>query len=798
MLKTWLKLFFRNSKKNWLNTTINISGLTLGLVGLIIVLLYYNDEKSYDQWNTQKDIVYKIAHKWGDGQIYDGATNPEGKTVKEVVPEVTDYCAVHSSYDSQILRYKDQSIYETKIGRANANFFEFFPHTIVKGDPETILATKNTIVLSTDLEKQLFGDKESVGKTIKYGKKEYIVTGVYELKKPSVYLPNAIIHKPITKSRNWGGYGVYTFYKIPVGTDLALVEKKIYDVYVDRYYQKEAASQGITVDDYVSMQGSYPMLEKLADLRLHGQGDDGMLEGKGNYSLLIIMLSLSILIIIISSINFINLSIASASQRAKEVGVKKTLGVSKIGLQMQFILEIVIQGIIAVFLALIIVELLLPIFNVFINKNLTLNNTTIIVQVILLAIGIAAIIGFITALYVSNFKTISVLKGNFSRSGSMILVRNVMLGLQFVISGFFFIGGLVVYAQVEYMSSKDLGFSGEEILVVEFNDSQTSRSKQYNLIQNVFLNNPNIEGISSTFLVPGADNDISLDVTHKDIVVDVKFIPLDFGHLEMINTKIAKGRYFSKDYASDTINSIIFNETAAKRLGIANDPLNKEVGIDGKKFNVVGVVKDYHIAGLDKEIRPAFFMYYTGFDWVRGAMSTVQFKIKEGKKQEALAEIERFWTTELEPGYPFSFYYLDQYYSKTHDIYKKQQTLFFILTLVVIFIALLGLFALATLTIQQRLKEVAIRKTLGASVKEIIVQLVKSFIKITGIAVIILLPIAYYLMQNWLDNFAYRIDMPWWPFIVAPIILLILVFVVVGIKAFNATKVDLIKYLKFE
>ena len=343
------------------------------------------------------------------------------------------------------------------------------------------------------------------------------------------------------------------------------------------------------------------------------------------------------------------------------------------------------------------------------------------------------------------------------------------------------------------MGSKDLGFSGEEILVVEFNDSQTSRSKQYNLIRNVFQNNPNIEDISSTFLVPGDDNDISLDVMHKDVVVDIKFIPLDFGHLEMINTKIAKGRYFSKDFASDTINSVIFNETAVKRLGIANDPLNKEVEINEKKFKIVGVVEDYHIEGLDKEIRPAFFMYYTGFNWIRGAMSTVQFKIKEGKKQEALAEIERFWTTELEPGYPFSFYYLDQYYSKTHDIYKKQQTLFFILTLVVIFIALLGLFALATLTIQQRLKEVAIRKTLGASVKEIIVQLVKSFIKITGIAVIILLPIAYYLMQNWLDNFAYRIDMPWWPFIVAPIILLILVFVVVVIKAFNATKVDLIK-----
>jgi putative ABC transport system permease protein len=797
MLKTWLKLFFRNSKKNWLNTTINISGLTLGLVGLIIVLLYYKDEKSYDQWNIHKDIVYKVAHKWEDGQIYDNATDPEGKAVKEIIPEVTDYCCVNLGYNNQILRYKDKSVYETKIGRANANFFEFFPHTIVKGDPKEILATKNAIAISVDLEKQLFGDKESLGKTIKYGKGELIVTGVYKLKKPSGFLPNAMMHRPEATNSNWGGYSVNTFYKIPVGTDLASVEKKIHDIYIDKYYNKEAAEQGISVEEYMSMQGSYPMLEKLVDLRLHGQGDEGLQEGKGNYLLLVIMLSLSILIIVISSINFINLSMASASQRAKEVGVKKTLGVSKFGLHVQFILEIVAQGIVAVFLALIIVELLLPVFNAFINKSLTLNNTAIILQVVGLAIGIAIIIGFITALYVSNFKTISVLKGNFARSGSMILARNVMLGLQFVISGFFFIGGLVVYAQVEYMSSKDLGFSGEEILVVEFHNTQTSRIKRYNLLRNVFENNPNIEDISSTFLVPGDDNDISLDVTHKDVVVDTKIIPLDFGHLEMINTELVGGRYFSRDFASDTINSVIFNETAIKRLGIEN-PINTEVDIDEKKFTIVGVVKDYHIEGFDKAIRPTFFIYYSGFRWMRGAMSTVQFKIKPGKKEETLAEIERFWTTELEPGYPFSFYYLDNYYNKTHDIFRKQQTLFFILTLVVIFIALLGLFALATLTIQQRLKEVAIRKTLGASVKEIMIQLIKSFIKITGIAVIILLPIAYYLMQNWLDNFAYRIEMPWWPYIIAPIILLILVFVVVGIKAFNATKVDLIKYLKFE
>ena len=797
MLETWFKIFFRISKKNWLNTVINISGLSMGITGLIIVLLYYNDEKAYDQWNSEKDEVYKVVHKLFDGQVYDTTTNPEGPTSTEVVPEILDFLRVDSYYTEEILTYETKSVYETKIVGANKNYFEFFPHPILKGNPDEVLATPNSAAISSTVEKKLFGDKESLGEVIKFGKLDYIVTAVYELQRPSIIEPEVLVHKKPFNNNNWGGYNDYTFYKIKNGSDIAQVEEKLYTIFVDNYYKREAAEDGTTVEEYVEKKGAIPLLEPLEDLRLHTKGDEGLLEGKGNYLLLLIMIGLSILIIVISSINFINLSIASASQRAKEVGVKKTLGLPVTKLRLEYILEVFIQGIISLLIALVIVELILPVFNAFFRKELSLTNIGVLLQVILLTVVITFIIGMVSALYVSNFKTINVLKGNISRSRNMVFARNLMLGLQFVISGFFFIGGLIVYAQVKYMGEKDLGFSGAQILVVNFNDNQSDRVKKYDLVKSVFSSNPNITAISSSYEAPGISGDISLDIDYLDRTVDTKFIPLDFGHLEMINTELAAGRHFSEKFASDTINGVMFNETAIKHLGI-KDPIHKEIEINGKNFNIIGVVKDYHLSGFDKEIRPAFFTFYTGFPWVRGAMGTVQFKIKPENMENTIAEIEDFWTNNVEPGYPFSFSFLDEQYNKTHDIFKKQQTLFFTLTIVVIFIALLGLFALSTLTIQQRFKEVAIRKTIGASVSEIMIQLIKSFLKITAVASVILIPVVYYFMQNWLDNFAYRIEMPFWPYIFAPAILFVLVVAVVGLKAFNATKVDLIKYLKFE
>ncbi|WP_299671777.1 ABC transporter permease [uncultured Polaribacter sp.] len=798
MLKTWFKIFFRNSKKNWLNIIINVSGLSLGLVGLILVLLYFNEENSYDQWNPYKDEVYKVGHAFSDGQLFDDSTHPEGSKSAEIIPEITDYLRMPSWYGSDLLKFDTKSVYTKKIVSSSPNFFEFFPHKIIEGNSKNILASKSAIVISDHIRKQLFGKNTALGKSIKIGLKDYIVSGVFNLQESSTLAPQVIMNRRINNSlkNNWGAFSNHTYYKIKKGVNIKEIENKIQQVFVDNYYKKEASENGVTVEAFIDNQGSVPFLEKLNGFRLHSKGDTGPLEGKGNYLFLMIMLTLSILIIVISSINFINLSIASGSQRAKEVGVKKVLGITAKRLKLQFVLEIVVQCAISLLLALLISELILPFFNDYLNTSLSLRNIKLVFQISLLTLFIALFIGVLFALYMSNFKIIQVLKGNFSRNKSMVFLRNLMLGVQFVISGFFIIGGLVVSYQVQYMNSKELGFNGDQVLVVDFaNDA--NKWKRYQLVKNFFEKDPNILKISTSLETPGTDEDFSNDIIYKENRVDTKFIPVDYGHFEMLSLQMKLGRTFSKQFSSDSITGIILNETAVSRLNL-EEPLDKSIQVFGKKFKVIGVVKDYHINGFDKKIKPIFYLHFNAINWLKFNLRTAQFKLKPENMEKTIAKIERFWNTEIEVGFPFSYHFVDKQFQKTYEKYKQQQTLSTILTIVVIIVALLGLFALATLTIQQRLKEVAIRKTLGASVKEIIHQLVKSFIKIVLVASLFLIPIAYYLLQNWLDNFIYRIKMPWLPYLIAPIILMFLVLIVVGLKAYNATKIDLIKYLKFE
>ena len=796
MIQLWFKLFYRNIRKNILSTIINISGLTISLIGLILVLLYYTNENSYDTWNPHNDQVYKVNHIMADGQLYSTSTYPEGPTSAAIIPEIESQFTMNSYYSSKLLSYKDKSIYTSGIIRTDENFFDFFPHPLLKGDPKNILKDAHSIVISSDLERKIFGTEESLGQTIKINTTNYIVTGVYLLKKPSNVEPQAILKKEAIENTNWGMHSYHTYYKVAPNTDITSLEDKLQAVFIDNYYQKEANKLDMSLEDYIVKYGSKPFLEPLNKMRLSLIGDGG-LEGTGNYLLLMIMLGLSILILLISSINFINLSLSNALERAKEVGIKKTLGESRRRLKLFFALEIIGQCFIALICTIAVIELILPSFNSFIGKDLSLNDSYTWLLVILILLIISLIIGYIYGIYLSNFKAINVLKGNILRSKKMILLRNLMLGIQFFISGLFLISGFVIYAQVNFMNTKDLGFNGDQVLIVTFNSTSNNYWSKYELIKSKFINYTGIESISSSFQTPGANNNMSLDIDYKDKVVDTRFVPLDFGHFEMIKASFDQGRSFNPSFSSDTINAVVFNKTAIRQLGIEN-PIGKIVPMFNKQLKIIGVVNDYHVLGMEEEIPPMFFLHFKSIPWFRSQFNAVHFKLKKENIAQSIHAIEQFWNTEIEPGFPFSYQFLDQQFAKTYEKYEKQQLIFFILTLIVISIALLGLFALSKLTIQQRLKEVAIRKTLGASSREIIIPLTKKFLKIVVIASIILIPIAFYGMQQWLNNFTYRIDMPYWPYIITPVILLLLVLLIVGTKAKQATRINLIHYLKFE
>ncbi|MDD7915955.1 ABC transporter permease [Polaribacter ponticola] len=786
---------------------VNILGLTLGFSGLLIVLLYYNDEQNYNKSNTEKDKIYRVVHKTVKSGTWSLSNLIEGVKYKEEIPEITDQYLSSNWYSNILIKVNGKDQFTEDILEGAPNFFDFFPFKIIEGTTNKFKEARNYLAISQEQATLLFGNKSAIGKVLEFSERTFIITTVYKIEGKHFFMPNFVIqYRKQPENKNWGNYRANLFVKKTKESNVADIEEKALAIWYKNYVLPTSKKNGVSPEEFVKERGVTPILESINDIRLKSIADNiggAGPEGAGDYQLIVLMLSLSILLIIISCVNFINLSIVSAVQRAKEVGIKKTLGLSKISLIKQYALEIVLLGIIAFLFSLLILELLLPYFNEFTNKNISLFNFNLFVKIALLALSISVFIGCIPAIYLSKFKAVEVLKGDISRSRKGVFIRNLMLGIQFLISGFFLLGSIIINQQINYMMNKELGFNGDQVIVANMNDGNNPY-KKYLLAKKEMVKHPNIDAVTSNSSVIGGFLTDMTAVTFKDITLQpVSINTIDYNFLNVMDIKILKGRNYKEDLASDTINNIIVNETLARRLNIYDDPIGKEIniptGLTTKvSKNIIGMVKDYNLQGFETKIFPTIYRHWNSDDFARRMFSSIQFKIKPNNIEKTLSYIKSYWSENIEQGYPFSTSFINERFARTYQKYQKQQTLFLVLSLLVIIISLLGLFALATLTIQQRLKEVAIRKTLGASVKEIMFQLLQNFLKIVIISSVILIPIAYYFMQNWLENFVYRIDMPLLPYIITPIILIVLVFAVVGLKAYKATKIDLIKYLKFE
>lgn len=797
MVKIWFKIFFRQSQSNWLNVLVNISGLALGLIGLIIVLLNFNDELSYNAWNPYKNQVYHVIHQMPDKEIWSTSTTIEGVKYHSDIPEVEAYYLSNSWYESGLVFVHGKSHYTEDILIGTDNFFSFFPFPILEGNTDDLKKSKFNIAISETQAKVFFSNQSALGRTISFNENDYLIVAIYKLNTKSFYAPQIVMTERKEHPEEWGSYYSNLLVKLSKNASPKEVADKMNGV-IEKYYAIPSAEmEGMSLEDYNTQYKCSSEIDVLADIRLHGRGSDSP-EGSGDLRMLLVMLSLSVLLILISAVNFINLTIASAYQRAKEVGVKKTLGLNKAQIAWSFLFEVMLEALISLVLALIGVELILPYFNDYMGVDLVFNDGLFLFKIIAVTLFIAAITGLAPAIYVANYKAIDVLKGNFSRSSKGQFIRQLMLALQFVISGFFLIGAMIIFTQVKYMVNQDLGFRGEQVVIIYMNDRTNVRSK-YDLAKKELIKNPNILAISSNTYVPGGFSKSTTNADYKDNHINALTNAIDYNYLDMMGIEIVKGRGISPEFASDTVNNILINETLAKSLGIADDPIGVQIDVGYREnVTVVGVVKDYFIDGLDTEIGSMFLFHWDMVPWMTQNFGNIQFKLSGKNTPETMAVIEQFWKQNVEQGYEFGYRFVDEQFARTYKRFENQQMLFTVLTLIVIWVSLLGLFALSTLSIQQRLKEVAIRKTLGASEYGIVFQLVKSFVRVVLVSSVFLIPLAYYVMQDWLDNFVYRIDMPWWPYVLTPVTLIVLVLLVVGVKAFNATKVDLIKYLKFE
>ncbi|MGB1293908.1 MAG: ABC transporter permease [Flavobacteriales bacterium] len=803
MIKIWIKIFLKKLEQNKLNTAINLLGLTLGFCALLLTLLYKNYEENYNAWNPIKSQISRVSISSTSNGIWNVGTTGHATYYKKEIPEVEQTLLTGTSYKRRLIKYKrkkqicDRVLYSTK------DFFDFFPFKMIEGKAIEFRDHPNHIAVSEHFARSLFGEKTALGKTVTVKDETYTVSTVFKVEQLSHYAPDVLI-KYGELELSWGDYMYELFCKYNSNTNLDVLANKMNGVLDNYYYPGLAEQAGLSVPEFKDKYGSMNVLiEPLSSIHLHHKAKKAGLDRTGHYEQLLVLLGLAGLLLIISCINLINLSMANAVTRAKEIGVKQTLGFSKKRIVLEYVLEVFIFCLVAFLLACILGEILLPYFNSYLNISVTLLEPVVLVIMLVLVIVISVIIGWSVGLFIANFETGKVIKGDFTRSKTGGRFSFIILGLQLSISGFFIIGVIIIQNQLQYVMQKDLGYSSEQTVVIPFNDID-DRYKKYEKIKQTLSDNAGISDISASLFIPGKGYTSGTNLSYKDQSFNTANNMIDYNYLDFAQIKLLKGRALDSKFAGDTISNIILNETAAKRLGIYNDPIGKKVKIGWTTNNrngemqVVGMIQDFHTDGLDEEIPPMFLMHFQTYKHAEDWIGHVQFKLKTDQIEQIMGDIEQFWKEEIDSEYPFSFRFLDEYYQKTYVEYVKQQKLFSTLTFVVIVICLLGLFALSALIIQQRLKEVAIRKTLGASTKQIITPLISKFIKLGLFSTIIYVPVSYILFQNWLEHFAYRIEMPFWPFLATPLFLVALIYLVVGYKAYVATKVDLITLLKCE
>ena len=765
--------------------------------------MHWNDEESYEKWNPKKDNIYYFQTYNKKENTYGAAISvPLAENAKKRISEVEDFVLMTNTGSAYKMTTKYKTVYQDNGFAFSENFFNFFPFKLISGSYKNALKNDTDIIISKQTAQNLFGKTDVIGETIKINTANFIVTAVYELPEGKSQInPNFVI-KPADQLKNdkeqWGNFNYGCFFILKKGADPRSFEKKFLDIIMLRA-KLQSKGSGITPQQYIDMYGpTDSLLTPLDKIKLHAKST---WFGMPDFKTLLILFTLSVLIVILSAINFINLKTAQSSQRAKEVGVRKAIGSSKFSLILQFLLETFIICIMSYFLSLVLTEILLPSFNKFFNKEITMNDWRIYFYSLLMVLLVTLISGIIPAIYLSNFKAIETLKGNFSRSKHGIWLRNGILSIQLVISSFFIIGGLIVHSQVKYMMNKDLGYDGKQVYQINFNEYGQKPWLKYERLKAEMSKISGVESISYSEVPPGTYNFSSSNMDYMDTSIQAQHGSMDYDYLQFIGVKLLKGRWLNPKLASDTINTVLVNEAFVRKFGWTNDQaIKREIkpGFDYKPYKIVGIVKDFNIRSLKSEVEPIIFFHYRETEWKRFNMNNIQFKIKADDIDGTVNRLKDYWTSKVEQGYPFNGYFINKQFAKSFEKYQKQQTLFTILNAMVLLVALLGLFALSSLMIEQKLKDVAIRKTLGASESTLVFGLTKQFLWITAMAVFVSIPISFYLMNEWLKDFAYRIDMPVFPYVFSLVILFILTFAVVSIKAYRATKVNLVKYLKYE
>lgn len=799
MFKNNLKIAWRNILKNKSIFSINIVGLALGIASCLIIMLFVVDELSYDRYNEKADEIVNVVFraKINGEEIKEGAVMaPVGKTLKQEFPEVLDATRILAIGTPKIV-IDNQSFREDRFAFVDSNFFNVFTLPIIDGDTNNPLQEPNTAVITKTRAEKFFGAKNAIGELFYLEGQEqpFRVTGVIK-EVPQ----NSHFHFDIfasiegldeAKSDSWFKGDFFTYLLLKKGSDYKNLETKLPYILEKYMGSKMQEEMGVPFEEFTKENQLGFRVFPLTDIHLYSDNSSySQLEPGGDIKYVYIFSAIAIFMLLIACINFMNLSTATAAKRAKEVGIRKVLGSNKNQLLYQFLSESFIATLIAMVFATFLVFVSLPFYNGMSGKELQLDfllQPTVLVSLILLTFLISLLAGGYPAFFLSSFKPIAALKNKFLGGNNNKGVRSGLVVFQFVVSAGLILSTLVVNQQMQYIQNKDIGYDRDQLLVLR---EAYLLGNNRDAFKNELLKNPKVTSITNSASIPAGSTDNYM----SQVYIDGEFsrrmpvFNIDENYIATMGMELMAGRNFSKEFGTDSTN-VIINQTAAKVLGFGNNAIGKIVTDGGGDHTVVGVIRDFHFKSLHQTIDP-LFLFYRPF----GGLIV---KAKSADMSGLIADSSVLWNS-FNTDETFGYTLLDESYRQTHVAEHKMGNLLNVFALLTIFVACLGLFGLVTFTAEQRFKEIGIRKVLGSSVIEIITMLSKDFLKLVLISFFIAFPLGYYLMNKWLESFAYRIEMQWWLFALAALVTILIAFGTIGWKSFRAATMNPIKALRDE
>lgn len=793
MFRNYLKVALRNLLRNKVYSAINILGLATGIASCILIFLYVQDELSYESHFSEADRTVRVA-----GHIvFEGHKDDFAVTQPPMLGAVRQFSGVESATqlartDKQTIWHQDQTLTEENLMFADSTLFSVFNYEMLSGNPKTALNAPNTIVLTEKLAEKIFGDAAmALGKPLQFSKSTYTVTGVYRDKghshlQASGFMSMATLQnrQPADAQEQWFNLYLYTYALLSDAAQVSNFQEQLDALATNTVNPWIKENQINAHMQFVAQ----PIASIHFDTRF--QHD---LSPQGNISYVYIFGAVALFLLLIASINYMNLATARSAKRAKEVGLRKVVGADRSQIIRQFLGESLLLTLVAVLLALGLVQVFIPSFNNLTSKNFDAS-FFLAPEFMLAVLGIIMLVGLVAgsypAIFLSGFKPAEVLKADKQPRGSSATLRKALVVVQFSISLVMIIGTLVVFTQMHFLKSADLGFAKEQVLVIDVPGGDSTLVKRLPLVKQKLLQHPSVQQVSNSLSIPAQSLNRTLLLAEQngqmvEKTLDVMYIDYDF--VPAMGIAMAAGRNYDRNMKTDLQQAVVINEAAARWLGWSN-PIGKKIhlstdDVGGNEAKVVGVVKDFNVSSLHTEVQPLLLQL------VPESAGYLLARISPDDQPATIQFIEEQWR-QFDQKHPMEYFFLDEYFERQYRAEEKMLTVFGYFAALTIFIACLGLFGLASFTAEQRTKEIGIRKVLGSSTANIVLLLSRDFALLVLLAIVLATPIAWYGMSQWLQDFAYRITLSWWIFTAAGVLALLIALLTVSFQAIRAAMLD--------